>query len=147
MNRCAEHLKLNISPVVTVVELPSRVRLCDPVDCSLPGSSVQEISHVRTLEWVPISFSNAGKWKVKVKSVSRVWLFDPMDCSLPGSSTHGIFQARVLEWGAIAFSHLPLKLAQFLELEHLINTQCWLTTLLSSPLHSFIIPYSLSSDF
>ena len=29
----------------------------------------------RTLEWVAISFSNAWKWKVKVKSLSRVWLF------------------------------------------------------------------------
>ena len=29
----------------------------------------------RTLEWVAISFSNAWKWKVKVKSSSRVGLF------------------------------------------------------------------------
>ena len=56
-----------------------------------------------------ISFSNAWKWKVKVKLLSRVLtLSDPMDCSLPGSSVHGIFQARVLEWGAIAFSVFPL---------------------------------------
>ena len=32
-------------------------------------------SPARTLEWVAISFSNAWKWKVKVKSLSRVWLF------------------------------------------------------------------------
>ena len=57
-----------------------------------------------TLEWVAISFSNAWKWKMKVKSLNRVRLSDPMDCSLPGSSVHGIFQARVLEWGTIAFS-------------------------------------------
>ena len=31
-------------------------------------------SQARTLEWVAISFSNAGKWKVKVKSLSRVQL-------------------------------------------------------------------------
>ena len=31
-------------------------------------------SPARTLEWVAISFSNAWKWKVKVKSLSRVWL-------------------------------------------------------------------------
>ena len=31
----------------------SRVRLCDPVDCSLPGSSVHEILQARILEWVP----------------------------------------------------------------------------------------------
>ena len=49
--------------------------LCDPIDGSLPGSSVPGILQVRTLEWVAISFSNAWKWKVKVKSLSRVWLF------------------------------------------------------------------------
>ena len=50
-----------------------------------------------------ISFSNAWKWKVKVKPLNCVQLCDPMDCSPPGSSIHGIFQARVVEWGAIAF--------------------------------------------
>ena len=78
--------------------------LCDPIDGSPPGSPVPGILQERTLEWVTISFSNAWKWKVKVKWLSRVRLHDPMDCSLPGSSIHGIFQARVLEWGAIAFS-------------------------------------------
>ena len=82
----------------------SRVRLCDPIDGSPPGSPIPGILQARTLEWAAISFSNAWKWKVKVKSLSRVWLSHPMDCSLTGSSIHGIFQARVLEWGAIAFS-------------------------------------------
>ena len=77
--------------------------LCYPIDGSLPGSPVPGILQARILEWVAISFSNAWKWKVKVKSLSRVRLCDPMDCSLPGFSVHGIFQARVLEWGAIAF--------------------------------------------
>ena len=48
--------------------------LCDPMDCSLPGFSVHGILQERTLEWVAISFSNAWKWKVKVKSLSRVRL-------------------------------------------------------------------------
>ena len=39
----------------------SRVRLCDPIDGSLPGSSVPGILQARTLEWVAISFSNACK--------------------------------------------------------------------------------------
>ena len=33
------------------------------------------ILQARTLEWVAISFSNAWKWKVKVKSLSHVGLF------------------------------------------------------------------------
>ena len=48
--------------------------LCDPVDGSPPGSPVPGILQARTLEWAAISFSNAWKWKVKVKSLSRVWL-------------------------------------------------------------------------
>ena len=30
--------------------------LCDPMDCSLPGSSVHGISQARILEWIVISF-------------------------------------------------------------------------------------------
>ena len=48
--------------------------LRDPIDGSPPGSPVPGILQARTLEWVAISFSNAWKWKVKVKSFSRVWL-------------------------------------------------------------------------
>ena len=48
--------------------------LCDPIDGSPPGSPVPGILQARILEWVAISFSNAWKWKVKVKSLSRVWL-------------------------------------------------------------------------
>ena len=48
--------------------------LCDPIDGSPPGSSVPGILQARTLEWVAISFSNAWKCKVKVKSLSLVRL-------------------------------------------------------------------------
>ena len=54
--------------------LQSCLTLCDPIDGSPPGSPVPGILQVRTLEWVAISFSNAGKWKVKVKSLSHVRL-------------------------------------------------------------------------
>ena len=37
----------------------SRVRLCDPIDGSPPGSAVPGILQAGTLEWVAISFSNA----------------------------------------------------------------------------------------
>ena len=49
--------------------------LCDPIDGSPPGSPVPGILQARTMEWVAISFSNAGKWKVKGKSFSCVPLF------------------------------------------------------------------------
>ena len=49
--------------------------LSDPMDCSLPGSSIHGIFHARVLEWGAIAFS-----------------------------IHGILQARILEWVAISFS-------------------------------------------
>ena len=70
--------------------------LCDPIDGSPPGSPVPGILQARTLEWVAISFFNAWKCKVKVKSLSRVWLFvipwtaayqAPSSMDFPGKST------------------------------------------------------------
>ena len=55
--------------------LQSCPTLCDPIDGSPSGSPVPGILQARTLEWVAISYSNAWKWKVKVKSLSRVPLF------------------------------------------------------------------------
>ena len=54
--------------------LQSCPTLCKPIDSSPPGSPVPGILQARTLEWVAISFSNAWKWKGKVKSLSRVGL-------------------------------------------------------------------------
>ena len=48
--------------------------LCDPTDGRPPGSPVPGILQARILEWIAISFSNAWKWKVKVKSLSHVRL-------------------------------------------------------------------------
>ena len=61
--------------VAAAKSLQSCPTLCDPIDGSPPGSPVPGILHARTLEWVAISFSNAWKWKVKVKSpsVSDSW--------------------------------------------------------------------------
>ena len=55
--------------------LQSCPTLCDPKDGSPPGSPIPGILQARTLEWVATYFSNAGKVKVKVKSLSRVQLF------------------------------------------------------------------------
>ena len=54
--------------------LQSCPTLCDPIDSSPPRSPVPGILQARTLEWVAISFSNAWKWKVTVKSLSHVQL-------------------------------------------------------------------------
>ena len=55
--------------------LQSCPTLRDSTDGSPPGSPVPGTLQARTLEWVAVSFSNAWRWKVKVKSLSRVRLF------------------------------------------------------------------------
>ena len=80
----------------------SRVRLCNPIDGSPPGSSVPRILQARTLEWVAISFSNACMHAKSLRSCPT--LCDPMDSNPLGSSVHRILQAGKLEWVAISFS-------------------------------------------
>ena len=92
-----------------------------PTRLPVPG-----ILQARTLEWVAISFSNAWKWKVKVKSLSRVWLLaTPWTAAYQAPLSIGFFQARVLEWGAIVFSklwnrqmHFPLWLARMVRMKN-----------------------------
>ena len=43
-------------------ESVSCIWLCEPMDCSLPGSSVCGILQARVLEWVAISFSRGSSW-------------------------------------------------------------------------------------
>ena len=68
--------------------------LSDPIDYSLPDSSIHGISLARVLA------------AVAAKSLqSCPTLCDPRDSSPPGSPVAGIFQARILEWVAISFSN------------------------------------------
>ena len=52
----------------------SRVRLCDPMDCSPPGSSVHGILQARILEWVAISFSRGSSRPRDQTQVSHIAL-------------------------------------------------------------------------
>ena len=71
----ASKCKAFLKAAAAAKSLQSCQTLCDPIDGSPPGSPVPGILQARTLEWVAISFSNAWKRKVKVKSLSRVRLF------------------------------------------------------------------------
>ena len=66
---------LHLEKAAAAKSLQSCPTLRNPMDGSPPGSPVPGILQARTLEWAAISFSNAWKWKVKVKSLSRVRLF------------------------------------------------------------------------
>ena len=62
------------SAAAAAKSLQSCPTLCDSRDGSPPGSPIPGTLQARTLEWIAISFSNAWKWKVKVKSLSSVRL-------------------------------------------------------------------------
>ena len=79
--------------------LQSCLTLCDPVDGSPPGSSIPGILQATTLEWVAISFSNAWKWKVKVKSLSHARLLaTPWTAAYQAPPSMGFSRQELLQW-------------------------------------------------
>ena len=78
--------------------------LCDPIDGSPPATPVPGILQARTLEWVAISFSNAGKWKVKGKSLSHVRL-----CATPWTAAYQALPSmgfsRQEYWSGVPLGH------------------------------------------
>ena len=83
--------------------------LNNPMDCSLPGSSVHGIFQFNLLKY----------HKLCAQSLQLCpTLCDPTDSSSRGSSVHGIFQARILKWIAMPSSRgssQPRKLTQVIK--------------------------------
>ena len=80
--------------------LQSCTTLCDPTDGSPPGSPVPGILQARTLEWVAISFSNAWKWKVKVKTLSHIRLLaTPWTAAYQAPPSMGFSISSIPGWG------------------------------------------------
>ena len=78
--------------------------LCDPIDCTLPGSSVHGIFQARVLEWVAIAFSinHPDSLAGAAKSLqSCPTLCDPIDGSPPGSPSLGF--SRQEHWSGLPF--------------------------------------------
>ena len=61
-NSCSCFLATNLSPT-----------LCDPMDCSLPGSTIHGISQERILEWVAISFSRGSSQELNLCLLHCRW--------------------------------------------------------------------------
>ena len=92
--------------------LQSCPTLCDPIDGSPPDSAIPGILQARTLEWVAISFSNAWKWKVKVKSLSRVQLLaTPQTAAYQALPSMGV--SRQEYWSGVPFPSLILILCEW----------------------------------
>ena len=84
--------------------------ISDPMNCSLPGSSVHGIFQARVLKWGAIAFSDKTGTVLLTASVcmlghSVVSDFWGPHGLWPGRlSVHGISQARIVEWVAISYS-------------------------------------------
>jgi len=65
----------------------SCLTLCDPVDCSPPGSSIHGIHQARILEWVAISFSR-GLPNPGIKHRSPTLQADALTSEPPGKPSN-----------------------------------------------------------
>ena len=102
--------------------------LCDPIDGIPPGSPVPGILQARTLEWVAISFPNAWKWKVKVKSLSPVWLLaTPWTAAHQAPPSMGFSMQEY--WSGLPLPSLRLVFSSLLTLSEVINI-LWASTFL-----------------
>ena len=97
--------------------------LCDPIDSSPSGSPVPGLLQARTLEWVAISFSNAWKWKGKVKSLSRVRLLaTPWTATYQAPPSMGF--SRQEYWSGMPLPS-PILKAEPLKTPHYIAFPRW----------------------
>ena len=119
----------NSASAAAAKSLQSCPTLCDPIDGSPPGSPVPGILQVRTLEWVAISFSNAWKWKVKVKSLSCVQpSAPPWTAAFQAPPSMGF--SRQEYWSGVPLPSLnsatsPYKLSCSLKIQALARSYIW----------------------
>ena len=119
-----------VYPLLLLLSIQSCSTLCDPTDGSPPGSPVPGILQARTLEWVAISFSSAGKWKVKAKSLSRVRLLaTPWTAAYQAPPPSGF--SRQEDWSGVPLLS-PCLSTRSLEIPpqsgwvtHTVNAQGW----------------------
>ena len=104
--------------------LESCPTLCDPIDGSPPGFPAPGILQARTLEWVAISFSNAWKWKVKVKSLSRFQLLVTPQATAYQTPPSMAFSSQ--EYWSCMFFKLPSASLSFKTVKETGKTgRCW----------------------
>ena len=77
---------------VCVLVAQSCPTLCDPLDCSPPGSSVHGILQARILEWVAIPFSKGNLPNSGIKLGSPKLQIDSSFSEPPGKPLHLFFQ-------------------------------------------------------
>ena len=127
-------VNLCLAAAAAAKSLQSCPTLCDPIDGSPTGSPVPGILQGRTLDWVAISFSNAWKWKVKVKLLSRVWLFaTPWTAAHQAPPSMGF--SRQEYWSGVPS---PSPIYSYIYSFFISSVICWLFWCVLFSLHMFI---------
>ena len=125
--------------------LQSRPTLCDPRDGCPPGSPVPGILQARILEWVAISFSNAWKWKVKVKLLSRVRLLaTPWTAAYQAPPSTGFSRQEYWSGGPLPLL-TKFTLLKYLAIKQIKSGFCFCSCFLKS-LKNKISLYEKSSE-
>ena len=138
--------------------LQSCPTLCDPMNCSLSGSSVHGILQERILEWVAMP-SSRGSSRPRdqtcisyISCIGRQFLYHKshLESLYISSSVHGILQKRILKWVAIPFSRGYSWLRDQTWVSHSAGRLfiIWATSYVYAPLWSppRIIEFSIISE-
>ena len=127
MNNLKHRMLYPAATAAAAKSLQLCLTVCDPIDGSPPGSPVPGILQARTLEWVAISFSNAWKWKVKVKSLSRVQLLaTPWTAAYQAPPSMGFSRQEYWSGVPLPSPFWMLTLHNSLHTYIIINCSIWL---------------------
>ena len=125
--------------------LQSCPTLCDPIDSSPPGFPVPGTFQARTLEWVAISFSNAWKWKVKVKSLSDIRLLaTPWTVAYQAPPSMGF--SRQEHWSGVPLPSpkILLSISKYSHMTFLLHLLIWHMILRDSCVHAKLLQLCLT---
>ena len=115
--------------LVKVIVTQSCLTLCDPMDCSLPGSYVHGILQTRILEWVAIPFFG-GIFPIQGLKLGLLhWQADSLQSKPPGKPTVLLKDHQFLEYPSFGLSnphclllHIPIEIiSPFSELWKLVS--------------------------
>ena len=124
-NWCHVNWRCAISTAAAAAKsLRSCLTLCNPIDGSPTGSTIPGILQAIILEWGAISFSNAWKWKVKVKSLSRVQLLaTPWTAAYQAPPSMGF--SRQEYWSRVPFPSLAISTEHYPNVRFINKTKHW----------------------
>ena len=101
---CCLHHPASVAAAKSLQSCPT---LCNPIDSNPPGSPIPGILQAKTLGWVAISFSNAWKWKVKVKSLS---FSTPWTAAYQAALSMGFSRQEYSASHIVSKMHIPVSL-------------------------------------